>query len=137
MKELPLLKLLLLTALCLLIGASCQKLTVEKSDPNRPVPDFTVAASDLFRETMADYKKAEAKYAGKQIAVLGKVNKVMPLGKDQVMITLEPGVGGRFDQPEQQNLISIKEGQIVTMQCLGGPSWMSPDLTHCAITNHN
>jgi len=135
MKRVSLVKALSFATLCLLVATSCnQKSTTDKPKPNGPSPDFTVAATDLSRETLADYHKAESKYAGKQIAVLGRVSNVN-LGGNPMIITLAPGVSALFDEKERESLSSIKEGQIVRVQCLGGKSWMSPDLTHCTIIN--
>lgn len=150
-------------ALCLFIATSCsQKSTNDNSNPSaaptpptsntansatqkpkpkRPAPDFTVTAKDIFKEVdeEKDREKVEGKYAGKQIAVSGRVKGVTISSTPMRVYLAAEGrrsMSGNFDEEEKDSLISLKEDQNVTMQCLGGDYWVgSPSLKHCTIVN--
>jgi hypothetical protein len=168
MKRFPLVMALSFAMLCLFMVASCSKkspadnsnsstaATADAADtanqaaansansvtptpkPNRPAPDFTVTARDLLKETQANEKKAEAKYAGKQIAVTGSVT-MTDVSEAPINVHLSAGapleiVVGYFDDGEKESVVALKEGQKVTLQCEGGSVWIGlPDLKNCTI----
>lgn len=155
MKRSSLVLVLSLTALCLFIAAGCSKQSTNdnsvatmpagaatpKPKPKKPAPDFTVSAPDLFKETRADKDfKVSEKYGGKQIAVNGRVTTVA-VGKTPMLVFLAAGglteyVNGEFDDEEKESVVALKEGQNITMQCLGGNIWgYFPSLKHCTIVS--
>lgn len=106
--------------------------------PNRPPPDFTVAARDLPKETQANAEKAGAKYEGKQIAVTGTVT-LTGVSESPAKVHLSAGapldfVVGNFEDGEKERVAALKDEQKVTMQCEGGSLWTGlPDLNKCII----
>lgn len=156
MKESPLVLILSLATLCLLIAAACSQKSANdnssvtttpvgaatpKPKPKRPAPDFTVSAPDLFKETRADKDfKVSEKYGGKQIAVNGRVRTVTT-SQTPMLVFLAAGgiteyVNGEFDDEEKESVVALKEGQNITMQCLGGNIWGTfPALKHCTVVS--
>ena len=110
-----------------------------KPKPKRPNPDFTVTAEDLFKEVNA-YKGLEAtdKYSLKQIVVSGQV-RTIAIGKNPMLVFLAAGkiteyVTCDFDEEEKDSVVALKEGQKVTLHCMGARMWATrPHLEHCTI----
>lgn len=143
--------------LCLFIAAGCSRKSsndnssvattpatansaTPKPKPKRPGPDFTVTATDLYKEMQADRKKAVEKYGGKQIAVTGRVL-TMNLSATPMRVLLRAGgltefVACQFGEEEKESVAALLREQDVTLQGLGEDYWIgSPSLKQCTIVN--
>jgi len=98
-----------------------------------------MSATDFLKDVRAGGMQANTeKYAGKQIAVTGRV-RFTSLTSTPIRVTLVAGgitdlVSGDFEEEEKEKVAALKEGQNVTMQCVGGEIWGSlPQLKRCTI----
>jgi uncharacterized protein (DUF1330 family) len=156
MKRSSLVLILSFATLCLLIAAGCSRTSTNdnsvattpaaansatpKPTTNRPAPDFTVTATDLYKEMQADRKKAVEKYGGKQIAVTGRVL-TMNLSQTPMRVLLRAGgltefVACQFGEEEKEGVAALLREQDVTLQGLSEDYWIgSPSLKQCTIVN--
>lgn len=107
-----------------------------------PKPDaINITATEVCTESEKDQDEDKAnfdkKFKGKNIAVTGKVSS-MSLDENVSVYLTSGGDDCRlvvcyFDIDQFENLVTLRKGKKVTLQCVGGSFSVMPTLSECAL----
>ena len=82
-------------------------------------PEYRVSAVQLFAEYEANEPAASEKYKGKVIIVTGVISKIYRAFLYTPYVDLEAGVRCHFSDTEDQVMLTLSEGQTVSMKGRG------------------
>jgi hypothetical protein len=134
-------KIILSTFLALLTGLGFAYYLYNK--PHQGISDetpaFSLNAETLVSEYDRDEKKANSKYLGKIVEVMGVIAEKTKDKKGNFNVTLQgpdlAGIGCEFEQKLQDKLTSLKEGQKVKIKGICTGVLMDVVLVDCVIEN--
>ena len=103
------------------------------------IPAYSLNAEALVSEYDLDEKKANAKYLGKVVEVLGIISEKSKDKKGDYNITLQgpdlAGIGCEFEKTIQNKLVNLKEGQKIKVKGICTGILMDVVLVDCVVEN--
>lgn len=117
----------------LIVLAACQTESgIAKSIVDK-APEFRVSASQLAAEYESNESAANEKYKGKVIVVTGVVSKIYRGFLHTAYVDLEGGVRCNFSDTEDAVMLTLSEGQTISMKGQGDRLFIGVELRGCTV----
>ena len=96
-------------------------------------PEYRVSAAQLTAEYESNESAADEKYHGKVLLVTGVISKIYRGFLYTPYVELEAGVRCNFSDTEDPVMLTLTEGQTVSMKGLGDRLFLAVELRGCTV----
>ena len=129
------LKLFLVAVLLALLTllAACATETGIAKDILGEEPDFRVTAAEMVADYTASESEADGKYKGKVVVVTGVISEIYRGFLYTPYVELEAGVRCSFSENEDAVMLTLSEGQTVSMKGQGDRLLFGVELRGCTV----
>ncbi len=117
----------------LMVLAACSTETGIAKEILDQEPEFRVTAAEMVAEYTANESEADDKYKGKVVVVTGVISEVYRGFLYTPYVDLEAGVRCSFSDNEDEVMLTLEEGQTISMKGQGDRLLFGVELRGCTV----